>query len=242
MGTTARKHRASGPRKAGWQPLHGILLVWATCAVSALVIGLGTTGTLASWTTAVIANDTNAVSTGTAVVLRETGPDDAGVMATCSSDQNPSNSYSCTTIQKYGGTGTTAVLMPGDTKTYDITFENVGTADAGAFRLTPGTGAQGCSQIPATDPTVTDLCNGTDLTIAVGCTDGATYTGDTDEWADLKQTATAPDSMQTRTHSATLAPNAIWTCRFSVSLDSSAPVDAQGISLTQPLIWTLTKA
>ena len=55
------------------------------------------------------------------------------------------------------------------------------------------------------------------------------------------QTGIKPGSLTTKTHTATLAAGAQWTCRITVALASGASVLDQGITVTQPLTWTLNK-
>ena len=114
-------------------------LLWAGGAVAAAILVLSVNGTLSSWTAAVITNDTNTVATAAAVILQEDGP----AAATCLSSTNANNAYTCSTINKYGGTA--SPLNPGDSQVTDVVFSNVGTASAKSFVLTPGT----CSQTPA---------------------------------------------------------------------------------------------
>ena len=80
------------------------------------MLTLSVNGTLSSWTTAIISNSTNTTATAQAVILQEVGPDGTAghVSQTCQSSSDPSNSYSCTNINKYGGT--TTPLTPGTTR------------------------------------------------------------------------------------------------------------------------------
>lgn len=200
--------------------------------VSAAVLALGVSGTLASWTSAVIANDTNTVATASAVILREVGPGPA----TCLSSSGAANSYTCSTINKYGGTG--SPLAPGGSQSTDVVFTNVGSASASTFVLATGA----CSQTPTAGsgtPPAANVCTSGDLTVAISCSDGATYSGGS-AWADLVYAAGAPGSIPaTLTHTASLAAGASFTCRFTVALSVSASVLAQGITASQPLTWTL---
>jgi hypothetical protein len=200
--------------------------------VSAVVLTLGVSGTLASWTSAVIANDTNSVATSSAVILREVGPGPT----TCLSSSGAANSYTCSTINKYGGTA--SPLAPGGSQSTDVVFTNVGSAAASSFVL--GTGS--CSQSPTAGsgtPAAADVCTSGDLTVAISCSDGSSYAGGS-AWVDLVHAASAPGSIPaTLTHTATLAAGASFTCRFTVALSASASVLAQGITVSQPLTWTL---
>lgn len=211
-------------------------LVWAASAVSAAVLLLGVNGTLAGWTTAVITNSTNTVNTANAVILKETDG-----TATCFSSDSPTNTYTCATINKYGGTTTPLAPVAGsNTRQIDVTFSNVGKATAGSFKLEAG----GCTQTPAAStspaPAVNNLCGpgANDLSVAVGCSDGATYNAGA-AWTGLRYTAGPAGGIGTLTQTQSLAPGATWTCRFTVTLSTSASVLSQGITVSQPLTWTL---
>lgn len=181
------KHRSSAaPSATKW--------VWAACAATALSLTGGISATQAGWTQAIIANSTNTAATGKAVILKE-----ALGATTCLSSADVSNSSTCATINKYGGTGTP--LMPGASQSVDVTFTNAGQASAASFVLAPGA----CSQNPvAATGTVADLCASGDLKVAVSCSDGATY-NTAAPWADLALAAAAPGSLASKTHTAALA-------------------------------------
>jgi hypothetical protein len=209
-------------------------LLWGAGAAAAILLVLSTSGTLSSWAAAVITNDTNTVATATAVILQEVGPS----AATCLSSSGAGNSYTCSTVNKYGGTA--APLSPGGSQVTDVVFTNVGAAAASSFVLTTGS----CSQSPAAgsgSPAAANVCTNGDLTVAISCSDGATYAAGS-AWSDLVQAATAPSSIPaTLTHTATLAAGASFTCRFTVALGAAADVLDQGITASQALTWTLNK-
>ncbi|RNL79187.1 hypothetical protein [Nocardioides marmorisolisilvae] len=200
-------------------------------AIAATILVLGVNGTLSSWTSAVISNDTNTVATASAVILREVGPS-----ATCLSSSGTSNSYTCSTVNKYGGTS--SPLAPGGSQVTDVVFSNVGSAAASTFVLTTGS----CTQSPTAGsgtPPAANVCTSGDLTVAISCSNGATYSAGS-AWADLVYAAGAPGSIgATLTHTATLAAGSSFTCRFTVALSASASVLAQGITASQALTWTL---
>ena len=223
---TTDQHEAGRRRRQG--------LLWASGGVAATILVLSVNGTLSSWTAAVITNDTNTVRTAAAVILREDGP----AAATCVSSTNANNSYTCSTINKYGGTA--SPLSPGGSQVTDVVFSNVGTAAASSFVLTPGS----CSQNPAAGsgtPAAANVCTNGDLTVAISCSDGSTYAAGS-AWSDLTQAATAPGSLPaTLTHTAALAAGASFTCRFTVALSGTANVLDQGVTASQPLTWTLNQ-
>lgn len=209
-------------------------LVWGASAVAALVLTLGVNGTLSSWSQAVISNSTNTAATAQAVILQE-----AQGATTCLSSASTTNSSSCATINKYGGVA--IPLTPGTSQTATVTFTNVGSANASSFVLAPSA----CSQTPtAGTGTVpaTSLCTTGDLTVAISCSPGSTYSAGS-AWTDLVYAAAAPLTA-TKTHTAAagdLNVSASWTCQFTVALSASAPVNAQGIVVSQALVWTLNK-
>ncbi|MEV5002012.1 hypothetical protein [Nocardioides sp. LML1-1-1.1] len=223
----AGQHRA-GREKRG----SGTVLAVAGAA-AAVVLVLGTSGTLASWTSAVLGNDTDTVATGKAVVLAETDG-----TSTCRSSDQVSNVATCATINKYGGTA--SPLMPGGSRTVDVTFTNLGAANGATFALAPGA----CSQSPTAGsgtPAATNLCTAPgELTVAVGCSPGASYAAGS-VWGDLAYAAGVPPTA-TKAHTATgseLNAGAQWTCRFTVALNAAAAVASQNITVSQPLTWTL---
>jgi hypothetical protein len=221
--------------RAGHRRRRFLPLVWTASAVSAVVLILGVNGTLSSWTSAILTNSNNTAATAGAVVLKEVNGAN-----TCISSQGGgvSNSYTCATINKYGGTATP--LTPGTQQQVDVTFSNVGTQAASSFKLEPQT----CSQTPAaaaTAPAVNNLCTAgaTELGVAASCSDGATYAS-ANAWTDLTYASGAPGAMPAAlTHTASLAVNASWTCRFTVALGSNASPSSSGITVSQALKWTL---
>ena len=158
--------------------------LWLACGASAVLLTSTASGTLASWTSAVLANDANDVATAPAVVLAESDG-----LTTCRSSDQPSNSATCTGINKYGGT--TSPLMPGQSRTVDVTFTNIGSNAATSFAMAPGT----CSQSPlagAGTPAATNLCTASgELRVAVSCSPGTSYSAPS-AWTDLAYAAAAP--------------------------------------------------
>jgi hypothetical protein len=222
-------HRSDRPTTRG----RGLPLLWGAGAVAALLLVLSTSGTLSSWTSAIITNDTNTVATASAVILKEVGPS-----ATCLSSSGAGNSFTCSTVNKYGGT--VSPLNPGGSPVTDVVFTNVGGSAASSFVLTTGA----CSQTPTAGsgtPAAANVCTNGDLTVAISCSNGATYASGS-AWVDLVQAAVAPSSIAaTLTHTATLAAGASFTCRFTVALAAAASVLDQGITASQALTWTLNK-
>ncbi|HVK29443.1 MAG TPA: hypothetical protein VM575_13970 [Nocardioides sp.] len=231
----SRAGRRHAARRRWPRPGPRGLLVGA-CTLAASLLTLGVSGTLSDWTSAVLTNSTNTVATTTAVILQEVGPDGTAghVTQTCRSSDAAANSATCSTINKYGGT--TSPLAPGGSQVSDVVFTNLGAANASSFVLTPGT----CTSSPSSGtPTPTNLCT-TDLTVAVSCSAGASYSAGT-AWTDLVYAAGPAASMPTLTHTPGLASGASATCRLTVALPAGASVLDQGVSVSQPLSWTLNK-
>ena len=217
---------------------HFLPLVWMASAVSAAVLLLGVNGTLSAWTSAVLENTDNTAATANALILQEVGPDASGAAQTCFSSSGTGNSYSCTTINKYGGT-TAAPLSPGQSRTVDVTFTNVGEATGASFTLAADT----CGQTPAANgaatPPINNLCTATgELTVAVACSDGAAFVP-ASAYSDLVYPAGPPSGIGTLVHTSAIAADASITCRFTVALNASASVTDQGIVVSQALTWTL---
>ena len=228
-------HRETGRRRGAGAPV----LLCSALAVAVLV--LGASGTLSSWSQAIVNNSNDSVATATAVILQEIGPDGtaAHTSQTCRSSDTPAtNSSTCTTINTYGGVS--SPLVPGGSQTTDVTFTNLGSANASGFALAPGT----CTSSPSSGtPTPTNLCTASgELTIAVSCSAGATYSAAA-AWTDLGYAAGVAPTV-TKTHAVAagdLNAGAVWSCRFTATLSATASVLDQGVTLTQPLTWTLTK-
>ncbi len=229
-------HTPSPAPRAGSHRSRRRGVLWASGAVAALILVLGTSGTLSSWTSAVLANDTNTAKTTTAVILREV----SGANTCFSSDDATTNTSTCTTINTYGATA--SPLVPGGSQTVDVVFTNVGAANASSFALAPGS----CTQTPTAGtlvPPVANLCTSGDLTVSAKCSPGGTYSSAT-AWSDLSYSAAAPPTA-TKSHPVTssdLNAGATWACQFVVTLSGTASVLGQNVVVTQPLTWTLTKA
>ena len=168
-----------------------------------------------------ITNNTNTVSTAAAVILRETGPDGTAAHAsqTCLSSASPTNGASCATINKYGGTS--APLTPGSSQSTDVTFTNVGTANASQFQVA----GAACTQTPSAGtgtPPAANVCTSSDLTITVSCEGGTSYNAGDVHWATFAYSGTAAGFTSTFTQSGVLAAGASATCRFTVALSAAA--------------------
>lgn len=201
-------------------------------AAAAAVLVLGVTGTLSSWTTAIITNSTNTTQAATAIALTESGPDGAGGTATCTTLQSGDNAITCTSINKYGGN---TAMAPGDSSTVDVTFTNSGNKDALSFKYAP----QPCA--PTLGLGSVDLCTDGDLTVAVSCATGTSYVA-ANKVAALEQTAVKPGSLATKTLTGApaLAAGSSITCEFTTKLSSTAPAEDASSAISQPIVWTLS--
>lgn len=210
------------------------VLVWLACGLAAVLLLLGTTGTLSSWTSAILTNSSNTALTSTAVILKEAN---SGGTVTCYSSASTTNSATCSTIDKYGGTATP--LTPGTNQVTTVTFFNVGSRTGTSFALVPAS----CTQNPIAGsgtPAAGNVCTNGDLTVAISCSPGATYVSGS-AWSDLVYAGAAPPTA-TKTHTATsgdLNAGASWTCQFTVALAAAAGPTDQNISIAQSLQWTL---
>lgn len=207
------------------------LALWASGATSAAVLILGVSGTLSSWTSALITNDDNSAG-ASAIYIALVETDGTN---TCDTTTEPSNTdTSCSTINKYGGNTS---MSPGDSEVVDVTFTNPGTSDGNTFSYALGT----CT--PTNGSGGVNLCTDGDLTLAVSCSTGATYSAGS-AIAALGQSAAAPGSLTSKSWAGSPALEAASasavTCRFTTTLVSSAPPDDAGSQVTQPITWTLT--
>ena len=204
--------------------------LWGSGAIAAVVLVLGVNGTLSSWTSALITNDNNSAgATSSYLALVETD----GVHS-CDTTTTPNNTVSaCSTINKYGGNST---MSPGDSSVVEVTFTNPGTADGNTFSYAPGT----CT--PTNGTGGIDLCADGDLTVAVACSTGSSYSALADIAA-LGQTAVAPGSLTARSWTSAPALGSASatsvTCRFTTTLAASAPPVDAGSQVSQPVTWTL---
>lgn len=198
-------------------------LLWASGAVAAAVLVLGVNGTLSSWSTAIIHNSQDTTSAAESVALSEA--DASGtVCKDTSAVTDGTNTATCGTINKYGGT-TTPLTPGGAGNQTTVTLANTGSA-AGALTV----GADACSKSAGITGAADDICNFVD--VAVACPTGtAVFSGTLSDFA----AAGAEDV-------STLAAGDSVDCTFTVSLDADAPSDIAGQVASQPLTWTLTKA
>ena len=189
-----------------------------TGVVAAALLSLSMTGTLSGFA-ASINNTTNTVATG-ALVMQEQNSDGSITCLSTDGGTISTNSATCATINKLGGTTT---LVPGQTVTTNITIKNVGTVNAGSFTLTPSACVQSAAATPA--GTATDLCTQLQLTITQGAT--TVYTGTAAGLGTAVRTITGPP-----------AAGVSLPFTFTVTLPSSAGNTYQNLKASIPLLWT----
>ena len=219
----------------------GAPLVWLGGIVAATLLILGVSGTLSSWTSAIISNNNNSVASTTSVALLETQISPTNAAATpCDTAASTTNSVTCSTINKYGGIDSTGTANANDTygaaldpdgvnsQAVTVKLANDGT---GSGDLTLGAGA--CSHLAypgsvGADVADYNLCS--QMQLAVACTGPSTFT--------YAGTVGAFTGGAIGTLAATVSTN----CTFTVTLPTTTPAGFASQYLTQALTWTLTAA
>lgn len=210
MATTTRKRR--------FMPA-----IWIASGLSAVALTLGISGTLADWTQAIIVNDTNDAQSAASVALKESS---GGVDCVDTAD-NATNTATCSSINKFGGTA--APLAPGGSQSVTVDLTNTGSG-TGALTLT----AAACTNTAVTgsgaDPATYPLCS--QATIAVTCTTPGTL-------------SYGPQSLTTFAGAGaltvgTLTSGQSTSCTFTVALPSTAPSGYADQIVAQQLTWDLS--
>lgn len=185
----------------------------------AILLSLSLSSTLSAFT-ASITNSVDTAGVGNLVMQEKTT---GGTPVTCNSNDGStaSNSFTCATINKYGGGAT---LVPGGSVSTTVTIGNTGTVTPTAFTLTPGT----CTAT-AGPGGLSDLCGVLVITVKSGATTIATGTPTALASAGAINLAAYIPAIGTPT-----------SFTFTVSLPSSATNGEQGASVSQPLAWTFT--
>lgn len=132
---------------------NGRIALVITGAFSALVLGFTLTPTFAA-VVASIQNSTNTASTGTLTMKETSGA------YTCHSTDGAgatTNTATCATINKYGGTDT-ALTPGGAPKVTNLAIENTGSLAATSFSLTPGACTQSSVAGASFAGSANDLC------------------------------------------------------------------------------------
>ena len=208
----------------------------STGIVGALLVAFTFTPTFAGFA-ASIQNTINSASTGTLTMKETSGT------YTCNSTDGAgatTNSATCSTINKYGGTST-PLVAGGPAQTTNITLQNTGSVAATSFSLNPGTCSQSTSyyyktpQSPVPGASLagnaTDLCSKVKVAIKSGSS--TLFTGT----AAQLQAGGAIDLLA-KLSKATINAGESVPITFEVSLDASAGPTYQGLQVSQPLTWT----
>jgi hypothetical protein len=189
--------------------------------VSSLVLALGMSPTFSAFT-ASIQNTVNTAGSGALTMQESDGS------FTCNSTDGGSvstNSATCATINKYGGS---MIMTPGVAAVTNITIKNTGTVAATTFSLTPGACTQ--SNNGSANGSALDLCGKMNILIKSGAT--TLFTG----------TATSLASggaidINGKLVQASVAANATVPVTITVTLDPSAANTYQGLKVSQPMTW-----
>ena len=199
----------------------------AAGAGGSLVLALSLGASLSGFT-AVITNQNNTAATA-AMAIQETG------------GTAPCNSYdataTCTTINKYGGTGTP--LVPGGTQTTTVTFANTGSTAVGSATMKAGTctattrsGVTGASTPTSPNTSAGNLCS----VLKVDVYKAATATGTPVFTGTLAAFETAA-----ATALGALATGANQPYTFVVTYPTAADNATQGQQVSQPIVWTFNQ-
>ena len=184
----------------------------STGIVGALLVAFTFTPTFAGFA-ASIQNTVNSASTGTLTMKETSGTDGAGAAT---------NSATCSTINKYGGTST-PLVAGGPAQTTNITLQNTGSVAATSFSLNPGTCSQSSVAGASMAGSATDFCSKVKVVIKSGSS--TLFTGT----AAQLQAGGAIDLLA-KLSKATINAGESVPITFEVSLDASAG--------PQPLTWT----
>lgn len=194
-------------------------------SVASLILALGLSPTVAAFT-AQIQNSVNTAGSGT-LIMEETN---SGGTVTCRSTDGTTvdtNSATCSTINKYGGTLT---MTPGQTVSTTINIKNAGTADAKAFTLTPGACAQSNNGTP--NGSATDLC--TKITVLVTSGSTTVYSGT------LAGFNAAAINILTKLSTTAVSAGTTVPFTFAVTLPAGLGNTYAGLQVSQPLTWNFS--
>lgn len=201
--------------------------------LSAAALGFSTTGTFAAFT-ATITNSTNTASTG-ALNMKET--DSTGSGTICQTASTSTNTVTCAGINKYGGTGSTALTPNATTGATTVRIYDTGSLTPATFTVTPqtctpsgGGGGNLCGQLTLA---ITCQINGTGTAYPV--TSGSTLTALATAGA-INIGTVAPSCVP-------LASNGNYvTFAFVISMSSGTDNSMQGVTASQPIQWQFTSA
>ncbi|MBN9104744.1 MAG: hypothetical protein J0I14_07045 [Propionibacteriaceae bacterium] len=196
--------------------------------LSSMLLAFSLTPTFSALTAA-ITNDSNTVGTGS-LVMQETGPNNAGTQVTCTS--GAAGTATCSTINKFGGDNPTTsgymALKPGGSTTTTVKFKNIGSVSASTFTVAGGTITK------ANNGSV----NGTASVAALGSAFKIKITSGSNTVFDDTATAFAATASSPLTIPGAVAVNGEVTLTITTTLQASADATTQGLSITQPIVWT----
>ena len=216
--------------------------VWASAAISLVVLGLGMTGTMSGFD-ASITNNANSAGTGSVLMTETSGATTCYSNGASGTASITTNANTCA-INKLGGN---LAMSPGTQSTVTVTITNSGTLPVStAFTLTPG----GCSQSSNGSPAGADtsFCGVVDVAIW-DSTDGKCIVPGS---AGSSQGACVPSSSNTLTSLGTsainlkattgdLAPGGTRTFSIMTEID---PVNATNadmdLQVSDNLTWSFT--
>lgn len=191
-------------------------------SVASLILALGLSPTVAAFT-AQIQNSVNTAGSGT-LIMQETNS--AGTVTCKSTDGTTidTNSATCSTINKYGGTLT---MTPGQTVSTTVNIKNIGTADASSFTLTPSACTQSNNGTP--NGSATDLC--AKMTLVVTSGSSSVYTGT------LAAFNASAINILTKLGASSVTAGTSIPFTFAVTLPAGLGNTYAGLQVSQPLTW-----
>lgn len=210
-------------RGRGGSALRRIVPATLVSGVAVAALAMTTlSGSLAGFA-ASITNSNNTAASGV-LVMQETSGSGTGTVTCTSTDGGTvsTNSSTCSTINKFGGSTT---MVPGAPVTTTINIKNVGTVPANTFTLTPGAT---CTQSNngALNGSATDFCAKLGVVITSGAT--TVFSGTAATLA-----GSAPISLPVP-----VAPGATVPFTFVTTLSSTAGNTYQGLAASLPMTWT----
>ena len=204
--------------------------------LASLGVGLTTMGALGAFSATITQNGT---FTAGSIVLKETQGANTCYSTGGTNQPFTTNSSACATIDTFGAP--IGQVPGGATNTQTMTFQNVGTANASTFTVTPGACAAAGTGSYYGNDTSAGFCGKVDVTIGNGA--AVCY------YPVLGSACPAPSSTYTLTTLNTfgavtlpaLAAAATDTIVVSTKLDTTATNADQGLQATQPFTWTLNQ-
>lgn len=210
-----RTENATGrPRRTG---------LWTGGGIAAAILVLAVNGTLSSWTAAIIDNNHNDVAVGGAVALVETGPGPA----TCDTGPSVTNEVTCSTINKYGGTGSPLDPDGVSSQAVTVNLKNTGTRTGNLVLAADTCGSSAAVGSTGADPLTYPVCD--KVTVALACTSPSTLS-----------LAPAVLSAFTGATVGALAPGQATDCTFTVAVPLGTPSGYSSQVAAQALHWTLS--